>query len=86
MIKLDIVNHVINNTGVNRQKAEIAVDTLFDAMKKAILKGERIELRGFGVFQPKARKTGIGRNPKTGQAVPIVPGKSLKFKPGSELR
>jgi DNA-binding protein HU-beta len=48
MIKLDIVNHVINNTGLNRQKAEIAVDTLFDAMKKAILEGERIELRGFG--------------------------------------
>ena len=50
MIKLDIVNAVVNKTGVSRTKAEQAVETVFEAMKNALGKGERIELRRFGVF------------------------------------
>ena len=50
MIKLDIVNHVADKTGVPKQKAEQVVDSLFNAMKEALAKGKRIELRGFGVF------------------------------------
>ncbi len=46
----------------------------------------RIELRGFGVFQVKQRKKGIGRNPKTGVEVKIPPGNTIRFKPGKELR
>ena len=48
--------------------------------------GERIELRGFGVFQVKPRKKGIGRNPRTGREVRIPPGKTIRFKPGKNLR
>lgn len=86
MIKLDIVNAVVNKTGVSRTKAEQAVETVFDAMKKALGKGERIELRRFGVFNVRPRKTGIGRNPRTGQEVSIPPGKAVRFKPGKELQ
>ena len=86
MIKLDIVNAVVNKTGVTRTKAEQAVETVFDAMKKALGKGERIELRRFGVFNVRPRKTGIGRNPRTGQEVSIPPGKAVRFKPGKELQ
>ena len=50
MIKLDIVNQVADKTGVPKQKAEQVVDSLFNAMKDALAKGKRIELRGFGVF------------------------------------
>ena len=50
MIKLDIINHVAERTGVPKMKAEIAVEALFEAMKAAMKNGERIELRGFGVF------------------------------------
>ncbi|HMC83464.1 MAG TPA: HU family DNA-binding protein, partial [Candidatus Polarisedimenticolia bacterium] len=49
-------------------------------------RGERIELRGFGVFQVKPRKKGIGRNPRTGLEVRIPPGKTIRFKPGKNLR
>jgi DNA-binding protein HU-beta len=49
-------------------------------------RGERIELRGFGVFNIKPRKTGIGRNPRTGEEVRIPPGKAVRFKPGKELQ
>jgi DNA-binding protein HU-beta len=48
--------------------------------------GDRIELRGFGVFNVKPRKTGIGRNPRTGAEVSIPPGKAVRFKPGKELQ
>ena len=49
-------------------------------------RGQRIELRRFGVFNVKPRKTGIGRNPRTGQQVSIPPGKAVRFKPGKELQ
>jgi len=48
--------------------------------------GDRIELRGFGVFTVRPRKTGIGRNPRTGAEVNIPPGKAVRFKPGKELQ
>ena len=86
MIKLDIVNAVVNKTGVSRTKAEQAVETVFGAMKNALGKGERIEMRRFGVFNVRPRKTGIGRNPRTGQEVSIPPGKAVRFKPGKELQ
>jgi DNA-binding protein HU-beta len=86
VIKLDIVNAVVTKTGVSRTKAEQAVETVFEAMKSALGKGERIELRRFGVFNVRPRKTGIGRNPRTGQEVSIPPGKAVRFKPGKELQ
>jgi DNA-binding protein HU-beta len=85
LIKQDIVHHVIERTGLPRTKAEAAVDTVFEGLKEALAAGERIELRGFGVFSVRARKTGIGRNPRTGTEVSITPGKAVRFKPGKEL-
>ena len=55
-------------------------------MKQSLVAGDRIELRGFGVFTVKPRKTGIGRNPRTGAEVTIAPGKAVRFKPGKELQ
>ena len=86
MIKLDIVNAVVQRTNIPRSKAEQAVETVFDALKNALGRGERIELRRFGVFNVKPRKTGIGRNPRTGQQVNIQPGRAVRFKPGKELQ
>lgn len=67
-------------------KAEQAVDALFESIKKALSRGERIELRGFGVFTVKPRKRGIGRNPRTSEEVAIPPGKTIRFKPGKEMQ
>ena len=58
MIKLDIVNRVAEKTGVPKMKAEQAVDALFHSMKEALTRGERIELRGFGVFRCETPKAG----------------------------
>jgi DNA-binding protein HU-beta len=86
LIKLDIINEVVNRTGITKTKAEMAVETVFDTMKKALSEGDRIELRGFGIFNVRPRKTGIGRNPRTGAEVAIPPGKAVRFKPGKELQ
>jgi len=85
LIKQDLIQRVVERTGLPRTKAEAAVDTIFDSMKQALSGGERIELRGFGVFNVRPRKTGIGRNPRTGAEVSIAPGKAVRFKPGKEL-
>ncbi len=86
MIKLDIVNAVVAKANISRTKAEQAVETVFESLKTAMGRGQRIELRRFGVFSVRPRKTGIGRNPRTGQEVEIPPGKVVRFKPGKELQ
>ena len=86
MIKQDLIQRVVERTGLPRIKAESAVDAIFEAMKGALTKSDRIELRGFGVFTVKPRKTGVGRNPRTGAEVSITPGKAVRFKPGKDLQ
>jgi len=86
VIKLDIINRVADKTGVPKMKAEQAVEALFHSMKEALTRGERIELRGFGVFVVKPRKRGVGRNPRTGEEVAIPSGKTIRFKPGKDLQ
>jgi DNA-binding protein HU-beta len=86
MIKADIINRVSEDASITKVKAVEAVEAVFEAMKSAMQRGERIELRGFGVFQVKPRKKGIGRNPRTGREVKIPPGKTIRFKPGKNLR
>ncbi len=86
MIKVDIVNEVSRIADITKVKAEVAVDAVLDAMRTSMMKGDRIELRGFGVFQVKPRKRGIGRNPRTGKEVKIPPGRTIRFKPGKDLQ
>jgi DNA-binding protein HU-beta len=91
VIKLDIVNAILkkfeeDGVAVSRVKAEQAVETVFESLKNSMGRGQRIELRRFGVFSVRPRKTGIGRNPRTGEEVSIPPGKVVRFKPGKELQ
>jgi DNA-binding protein HU-beta len=86
MIKVDIIQEVSNAADITKVKAELAVDAVLEAMKQSMKRGERIELRGFGVFQVKPRKRGIGRNPRTGMEVRIPPGRTIRFKPGKDLQ
>ena len=86
MIKVDIINELAQAADITKVKAVVAVEAVLQALKDSMRRGERIELRGFGVFQVKPRKKGIGRNPRTGKEVRIPPGKTIKFKPGKNLR
>ncbi len=61
MVKADLVEVVAREAGITKVHAEVAVDSIIAALKGALARGERIELRGFGVFEVKPRKRGIGR-------------------------
>lgn len=80
MIKADIVSRVVDAADVTRVKVALAAYAILGAMKEALADGRQIELRGFGVFRVRDRKSGVGRNPKTGVEVTITPGKTVQFK------
>jgi DNA-binding protein HU-beta len=87
MIKSDLVDRVMREAGVSRATAVLAVEAVINALLQSLVRGDRIELRGFGVFEVKNRKRGIGRNPKRPkEEFPIPPGRTIRFKPGKELR
>ena len=67
MIKADLVDIVARETKITKTQAERAVNAAIDSLRDALMDGKRIELRGFGVFQVKPRKRGIGRNPGRGK-------------------
>jgi integration host factor beta subunit len=72
--------------GLTRNQTEIVVDTVFDSIKKALLSGEKIEIRGFGNFRLKTRNPRKARNPKTGESVDVPGKKVLYFKVGKALK
>jgi integration host factor beta subunit len=72
--------------GLTRNQTEIVVDTVFDSIKKALMNGEKIEIRGFGNFRLKTRKPRKARNPKTGESVDVPGKKVLYFKVGKALK
>ena len=65
---------------------ELAVKTILDAMSHSLVAGERIEIRGFGSFGLNHRPPRLGRNPKTGDEVPIAPRRVLVFRPSHVLK
>ena len=85
MVKADLVKIIAREARITKVSAESAVNAIIGALKNARAQGERIELRGFGVFEVRPRKRGIGRNPRTGQEIVIPPGKSTRFRPGKNL-
>lgn len=85
MVKADLVEIIARQAGITKVQAEVAVDSIIGALKGGLARGERIELRGFGVFEVKPRKRGVGRNPRTGEVVEIPPGKTTRFRPGKAL-
>jgi integration host factor subunit beta len=71
---------------IPKQEAEDGVDLFFQSIKDAILKGEEIEIRGFGSFRFRKRTSRSGRNPRTGAPVKVPPKKVLFFKPSKLLK
>jgi integration host factor subunit beta len=72
--------------GLTRNQTEIVVDTVFESIKKALMQGEKIEIRGFGNFRLKTRNPRKARNPKTGETVEVPGKKVLYFKVGKALK
>lgn len=72
--------------GLTRKQTEIVMETVFDSIKEALRKGEKVEIRDFGNFRLKTRNPRKARNPKTGESVDVPAKRVLHFKVGKELR
>lgn len=86
MTKKDIVLRVSDEANLKQIDVKKVVQMTFDCIVEALVRGEKIELRNFGVFKLKQRKSRTGRNPRTGQTVPVPPRKVVVFKPGLEMK
>ena len=86
MLKSDLINVLVAKRGVTQKQAEATIETIFEAMKDALCRGENIEIRGLGAFHVKNYPGYQGRNPKTGQVIPVRPKRGLLFRTGKELR
>jgi DNA-binding protein HU-beta len=87
MIKLDIVRAVSEAANISQVRAGIAVNQIHAVIRESIVEGQRLEIRGFGVFFARPLKRGIGRNPRTGQITPIPRDRrTVRFKPGKDLQ
>jgi integration host factor subunit beta len=74
------------NPHLYQRDVERIVATIFDEITDALARGDRVELRGFGAFSVKQRDARVGRNPRTGDAVPVGEKKVPYFKTGKQLR
>ncbi len=86
MTKSELIDAMAARSDLTKARAELVVNCVFDAMTEALQRGEGIEIRGFGSFTVRPYKPYSGRNPRTGEPVP-VPAKRLPFfKVGKELK
>ena len=86
MNKFDLIEALSKETGLSPTKAGEVVDIVFNGMEEALLRGERVEIRGFCSIGVKQYRGYVGRNPKTGDEVRVSPRKMPVFKCGKELR
>ncbi|MCF7873809.1 MAG: HU family DNA-binding protein [Candidatus Omnitrophica bacterium] len=86
MRKRDIVLKISQDTGIKQVVVKEIVQRTLDTILETLKEGKRIELRNFGVFQIKRRKRRIGRNPKTGEVVPVPERRVVTFKPGLDMK
>jgi len=86
MTKADLINIISEKAGITRVKAETVVNTVFDSMVEALLRNDRIEIRGFGSFVNREYEAYRGRNPRTGEVINVDQKRLPFFKVGKELK
>jgi DNA-binding protein HU-beta len=86
MNKMELIEHVVAETELPKNKATAAIDAVVEGITKALKKGEEVRLVGFGTFTVRKRAAGKGRNPATGQAIKIPASKNARFKAGAALK
>jgi integration host factor subunit alpha len=84
--RADLAEAVYREIGLSRAESSELVESVIDYICEALLKGENVKLAGFGTFSLRDKKERIGRNPKTGEEVPITSRRVLVFKPSQVLR
>ncbi|MCK4245384.1 MAG: integration host factor subunit beta [Candidatus Omnitrophica bacterium] len=86
MIKREIVNKIAKRVGLPQQLVKRIIEELLTELREALVRGERIEIRNFGVFRVKVTRAKIGRNPQTGESISLPAKRKVTFKPGKLLK
>ncbi len=86
LTKADIADRLFNEVGLNKREAKEFVDAYFEVIRQALESGENVKLSGFGNFQLREKNQRPGRNPKTGEEIPISARRVVTFRPGQKLR
>ncbi len=84
--RADLANSVHQQVGLSRSESGDLVKLVLDELSDALVRGESVKLSSFGTFAVRHKKGRIGRNPKTGQEVPITPRRVLSFRPSHVLK
>jgi integration host factor subunit alpha len=84
--KTDLINALIEGTGLNRALARDVVEVVFELLQDALAAGEAVKLAGFGNFRLRDKRARMGRNPKTGAAAPIAARRIVTFQGSAILQ
>lgn len=86
MTKAELIEEVSRVVETTRQDSRLIVEAIFDGMARALRRGDKIEIRGFGIFGTRLRQPHVGRNPKTGARVEVPAKRVPYFKPSKEVK
>ncbi len=86
LTKAEMAEHLVDKLGLNKKEAKDLVEAFFEEIKQALEDGTQVKLSGFGNFDLRTKSERPGRNPKTGEDIPIKARRVVTFKPGQKLK
>ncbi|ENY72238.1 MULTISPECIES: integration host factor subunit alpha [Aeromonas] len=86
LTKADIAEHLFTQLGVSKREAKELVEAFFEEIRQALERGEQVKISGFGNFDLREKSQRPGRNPKTGEDIPITARRVVTFRPGQKLK
>ena len=86
LTKAEMAEHLFEKLGMNKRDAKELVEAFFEEVREALEDGEQVKLSGFGNFDLRQKNERPGRNPKTGEDIPIKARRVVTFRPGQKLK
>jgi integration host factor subunit alpha len=86
LTKADLAEMLFEEIGINKREAKEIVESFFEEIRSSLENNEQVKLSGFGNFELRDKNTRPGRNPKTGEEIPISARRVVTFKPGQKLK
>ena len=86
LTKAELSDYLFKSLGLNKRESKEIVESFFGEIREALSKGEQVKLSGFGNYTPRDKSARPGRNPKTGEEIPIAPRRVVTFRAGQKLK
>lgn len=86
LTKAEVAEHLYEKVGLSKRDAKDMVEAFFEEIRETLERGEQVKLSGFGNFDLRVKSERPGRNPKTGEDIPISARKVVTFRPGQKLK